>query len=122
MALWSSTTNYIKIIQKKPSKNAWGLFIKPISCGAPRGCSRQPWAGVRQFLWTLQNNYCLKDGIENDWAITQDTIPVHASTTNGRLNYSITAIPSVTSESTPRPSTFDEYIQHLPYWERSLFS
>eukprot|EP00957_Ditylum_brightwellii_P092515 7045458-Ditylum_brightwellii.AAC.1 len=96
--------------------------IKPINCGAPRGCSRQPWPGVRQFLRTPQNNYCFKDGIKIDWEITKDAIPVHASKTNGGLSYSNTSISSAASESTLRSSTFDEYIQHLPYWERLLFS
>eukprot|EP00957_Ditylum_brightwellii_P051082 3872742-Ditylum_brightwellii.AAC.1 len=104
-----------------------GCGVKPISCGAPKGCSRRPWAvrcdsGVHQFLRTLQNDHCFKDSVKIDWEITQNAMPVQASTTNGGSSYSITAIPLNFSESTPRPSAFDEYIQQLPYWERLLFS
>eukprot|EP00957_Ditylum_brightwellii_P001432 111938-Ditylum_brightwellii.AAC.1 len=81
--------------------------VKPISCGAPR---------------TSQNNYCFKDRVKIDWEITQDATPVYDITTDGRLRYSIMVTPSATSESPPRPFMFDEYIQHLPYWERLLFS
>eukprot|EP00957_Ditylum_brightwellii_P068653 5212005-Ditylum_brightwellii.AAC.3 len=99
-----------------------GCDVKPISCGAPRVCVRRPWAGVLQYLQTSQNNYCLKDRVNINWKTTQDVIPVHVITTDGGLSCSITVIPSAISESPPRPSMFDEYIQYLPYWERLLFS